>query len=90
MVDDIAGVATTVGHLFEQVVKLLEENRFKRLVAARIKVAQQVEHQLVRFAFQRLKIIVVRFDLFEVNAAAQLRHSGSYPEAGEKAAAVET
>src|SRR5436190_6108232 len=68
---DIAGVATTVEHLLQNLVKVLQHDGLHCFVLAAIKVAQPFQHQLVRVAFDLLQLPVQFLYSFEIRFLAE-------------------
>ena len=56
--DDVAGVATTIDHFFQEIVKVAQENHVLGVVVAVVKIAQQIELEFVRVAFDGLKVVI--------------------------------
>ena len=66
-----ADVAAAVNDLFEQVIKVFQNNDFQRVVAAAEQIAVKFHDGLVGIALDLLQPVVPLFDLFEVDAGAE-------------------
>src|SRR5882757_1136913 len=57
--DDVSGIAAAIHPALDQLVKVLDENQHARIGVPMVNAAQQLIHQLVGVAFDRLQAFVV-------------------------------
>jgi hypothetical protein len=69
--DDIAGVATAIDALFEQLVEILENNDLHGILVIVEQILVEDQHVLVGLALQELEFIVELLDPLQVVALAQ-------------------
>src|SRR5688500_6865676 len=76
VVNDVARVAAAIDDLFEQLVKVLHEDRLERLIFAAVKLLVEIEDQLVGLALDVLQLVVLLLHFLELMAVAKLLHHG--------------
>src|SRR3954463_5543656 len=72
--DDVSRVAAAVDHLFEQLIDVAQKEDVLRVVIAVVKIAQEIELELVGVAFDRLETIVLLARARRVDAIAEIFH----------------
>src|SRR5438270_6885344 len=78
MEDNVADITAAVENLFQQFVEVLQYDHAHGAMIAIVEVAKQLQHQVVRVAFDLLELVVLRFDFFEVHPFAQFLHQRDY------------
>ena len=69
---DIPHIAAAIENLFQNLVEVLINDDVDDTMIAIIKLPETFEHKLVAFAFDKLELIILSFDAFQIYTLAQL------------------
>ena len=63
---DVPDIPAAIENLFEDLVEVLINDDVDDTMIAIIKLPETVEHELVAFAFDKLELIILSFDAFQI------------------------